>query len=130
VAYQSNASGHLEVYVRPFPGPGGQLQVSSAGGSQPRWGPDGRELFYIAADGRLMAVPIRSGPGSGLPEVGVAAPLFPTRLATGTNVLPSGGSRAQYAVAGDGRFLMNVAVEGAPVPPITILLNWQAALQK
>ena len=87
------------------------------------------ELFYVAADGRLMAVPIRSDADGDPLEAGVAVPLFPTRLATGTNVLPSAGSRAQYAVGNDGRFLMNVAVEGAPAPPITVLLNWQAALQ-
>ena len=116
-------------YDLAFPGPGGQLQVSSDGGSQPRWRRDGKELFYVAADGRLMAVPIRSDADGDPLEAGVAVPLFPTRLATGTNVLPSAGSRAQYAVGNDGRFLMNVAVEGAPAPPITVLLNWQAALQ-
>ena len=49
VAYQSNESRQVEIYVRPFPGPGSQWQVSTAGGSQPRWRPDGKELFYVAA---------------------------------------------------------------------------------
>ena len=58
VAYQSDESGRVEVYVRPFPGPGGQWQVSTAGGKDPRWRPDGKELYYIAPDSRLMAAPI------------------------------------------------------------------------
>ena len=49
VAYQSNESRPVQIYVRPFPGPGGPWQVSTAGGSQPRWRPDGKELFYVAA---------------------------------------------------------------------------------
>src|SRR5207245_9450570 len=55
VAYQSNESGQHEVYVQPFSGGGPRVQVSTNGGSQPRWRRDGRELFYIALDGRLMA---------------------------------------------------------------------------
>ena len=61
VAYQSNESKTMQIYVRPFPGSGGQWQVSTEGGSQPRWGPDGKELFYVAPDARLMAVPIAVG---------------------------------------------------------------------
>ena len=58
VAYRSSESGRFEIYVRPFPGPGGQWQISTAGGIAPRWRPDGKELYYIAPDGKLMAVPI------------------------------------------------------------------------
>jgi serine/threonine protein kinase/Tol biopolymer transport system component len=129
VAYESNESGQVAIYVRPFPGPGGQWQVSSAGGSQPRWRPDGSELFYVAPDGRLMAVPIARGADRQTLEAGAPAPLFPARLASGGNIyIGAGNSKPQYAVAPDGRFLMNVAVEGATAPPITVVLNWQAAL--
>jgi len=58
VAYQSNESGRDEIYVRPFPGPGGQWQVSTAGGSDPRWRPDGKELYYLAPDLKLMAAAV------------------------------------------------------------------------
>ncbi|MBI2833800.1 MAG: serine/threonine-protein kinase, partial [Acidobacteria bacterium] len=61
MAYVSNESGRLEVYVRPFPGPGTKWQISPNGGSQPQWRRDGKELFYIAADHRLMAVAVKSG---------------------------------------------------------------------
>jgi Tol biopolymer transport system component len=56
VAYQSNESGRFEVYVRPFPGPGGQWQVSTGGGISPRWQADGEELYYVARDNKLMGV--------------------------------------------------------------------------
>ena len=61
VAFQSNQSGPVQIFVRPFRGPGGPQQVTTAGGSQPRWGPDGKELFYLGLDARLMAVPIAVG---------------------------------------------------------------------
>jgi Tol biopolymer transport system component len=130
VAYQSNESERVEVYVTPFPGPGGHTQISFEGGTQARWRPDGRELFYVAADSRLMAVPVGASADRRSLEVGKPVPLFPTRLATGMNVFPAVGTKAQYAVAPDGRFLMNVPVEGATAPPITVMLNWDAALKK
>jgi serine/threonine protein kinase len=128
IAYQSNASGRLEVYVTPFPRRGRQEQVSSAGGSQPRWAPDGRTLFYVAADRRMMSVPLDPAGQTLNPKSPV--PLFATHLASGTNVPPAVGSRAQYDVAPDGRFLMNVAVEGAAAPPIAVALNWLSGLNR
>jgi Tol biopolymer transport system component len=59
VAYQSNESGRPEVYAQPFPGPGLKLKSSTNGGAQMRWRQDGHELFYLALDSRMMAVPIR-----------------------------------------------------------------------
>ncbi|PYS34448.1 MAG: hypothetical protein DMG14_29455 [Acidobacteria bacterium] len=63
IAYESNESGRFEIYVQPFADPqakrGGRLRISTNGGAQVRWRRDGKELFYIALDGRLMAVPIR-----------------------------------------------------------------------
>ena len=113
-------------------GPGGKWQVSTAGGTQPRWGRDGAELYYVAPDTRLMAVPIRVASDARAVDAGVPIALFPTRLASGANVLATGPfSKAQYAVMPDGRFLMNVSVdEAAPAPPITIVSNWTATLKK
>ncbi len=128
VAYQSNASGRLEVYVTPFPQRGSQQQVSSAGGSQPRWAPNGKELFYVAPDSRLMSVSIDVEPSGQALSPRSPVPLFSTQLASGTNVPPAVGSRAQYDVGPDGRFLINAAVEGAAAPPIAVALNWQSAL--
>jgi len=121
VAYTSDESGRIEVYVQSFPGPGGKRQISTTGGSQIRWRPDGRELFYVAADERLIAVPITLG-ADGQLETGAPVPLFRTRIS------PYFDRHAQYSIAPDGRFLMNVVVEAPDVPPITVVLNWDAAL--
>ena len=107
------------------------MLVSAAGGVQPRWRRDGHELFYVAPDTRLTAVPIRSAPNTHAPEAGAPVALFPTRLATGQNIDTAGDqARAQYVVAADGRFLMNIAVDEAVTPPITIVQNWTAGLKK
>jgi serine/threonine protein kinase/Tol biopolymer transport system component len=118
VAYQSNESGRLEIYVRPFPGPGGQLQVSTSGGTQPRWRQDGKELYYLGADGKLMAVPIIVN--GTVVEPGNPEPLFQPRIAT----TPTSAYRAQYDVAKDGRFLVNVTANDSTTSPITLLMNW------
>ena len=120
VAYQSNESGPYEVYVRSFPGPGGQQQVSTSGGVQARWSSDGHELYYIAPNGALMAVPMTIK-GSAL-EPGTPMMLFQTRIwGGGTNATQG----QQYDVAPDGRFLINVVAKDAAAAPITLLLNWK-----
>jgi len=122
IAYDSTESGRREVYVQSFPTPGSKWQVSTQGGSTPIWRKDGRELFYLADDGRLMAVPVSVGNTF---EAGSPEPLFQTRF---PGVLF--GGIEHYAVSADGqRFLMNVAVEEA-ASPITIVLNWTAGLKK
>jgi hypothetical protein len=73
-----------------------------------------------------MAVPITAGVDPQALERGVPVPLFRTRLASGTGI----GLSPQYAVASDGRFLMNVSIEEATPPPITVVLNWDATLKK
>jgi Tol biopolymer transport system component len=60
IAYQSDKTGRNQIYIRPFRAAGDDVQASIDGGTQPRWNPKGGELFYIGADDRLMAVPIRS----------------------------------------------------------------------
>ena len=118
VAYQSNQSGAAEIYVRPFPpGPGGQWQISASGGTQPRWSPDGKELYYIAPDGRLMAVAVVVN--GAILEPGEPLPLFQARIAGRT----TSNSRPQYDVAPDGRFLVNTALDSG-ASPITLLMNW------
>jgi Tol biopolymer transport system component len=123
LAYMSNESGRNEVYVRPFPPGAGKWQVSTAGGDQPRWRRDGKELFYLAADRKLMAVEVKTDAPtfeSGVPEV-----LFQTRV---------GGKDSPgnyYAVTADARrFLLNSLVAEAAHSPITVVLNWAAALNK
>jgi eukaryotic-like serine/threonine-protein kinase len=130
VAYQSNASGRTEIYLRPFPVPGATIQISTAGGGQPRWRPDGRELFYVAPDAKLMAVPLLMKADRPTLEPGAPMPLFTTRLATGANVSVGGLSKQQYSIAPDGRFLMNVAVEETTAQSITVALNWEAGINK
>jgi dipeptidyl aminopeptidase/acylaminoacyl peptidase len=125
VAYVSNESGRNEVYVAPFPGPGGKRQVSTAGASQPasqpRWRRDGTEIFYIAADMKLMAAAV-DGRGASF-EVGAVKPLFDTRAATGL--------RSTYAATADGqRFLINRAPEQTASAPITVVVNWAAGLRQ
>jgi hypothetical protein len=91
-----------------------------------RWRGDGRELFYYAFDGRLMAVPIV---GSTALDIGVAVPLFEARMLNGPG--PHLGFKQQYDVARDGqRFLLNVPVEDATASPITVVINWPALLKK
>ena len=120
IAFHSNQSGRFEVYIQAFPNPGTPLRVSTTGGAQVRWRPDGRELFYIALDGRLMAAPIRVSADGGL-VVGLPVPLFATHVG---RVLNIGG--AQYIASPDGqRFLTNTFVPDASLTPIRLILNWQ-----
>jgi Tol biopolymer transport system component len=120
VAFQSNATGRYEIYVRPFEGHGGNVPVSTAGGVYPRWSGDGQELYFIAPDGRMMSSRIHATPTT----VGADMPLalFATqKLGGGQNVIAHGH---QYDVARDGRFLVNVDAE-ANAPPIVLMMNWQ-----
>jgi len=123
IAYQSDESGTSEVYVQPFPGPGKRTRISPSGGSQVRWNRNGLELFYVAADGRLMSVPIRSSPDSTTLGLGTPTSLFATRMVGG---LPGqGNNRQQYMVSPDGeRFLVH-SVIAEDTSPIVVLLNWK-----
>jgi Tol biopolymer transport system component len=132
VAYRSNESGRYEIYVRPFnpassgssseAGPSGQWQVSTFGGMDPRWRADGRELYYIAPDSMLMAVPTSVGATF---EPGMPVPLFQTRI-FGGGTDPNFGT--QYDVSSDDRFLIYTDLE-AEAPPITLLQNWNPELR-
>ncbi len=118
IAYTSNETGEFEVYVQPFPATGEKWKVSSRGGAQPRWSRDGRELFYRTADGKMMAVPLKTNAGF---EAGVPRMLFQT---SADPLFPNLG--IPYAVSADGqRFLVNVAVDESRASPITIITNWR-----
>jgi serine/threonine protein kinase len=120
VAFQSNATGRYEIYVRPFEGRGGNVPVSTAGGVYPRWSRDGQELYFIAPDARMMSSRIHATPTTVEADMPVA--LFATqKLGGGQNVIAHGH---QYDVARDGRFLVNVDAE-ANAPPIVLLMNWR-----
>jgi dipeptidyl aminopeptidase/acylaminoacyl peptidase len=115
VAYQSDESGRNEIYVRPFPGPGEQIQLSPGGGTQVRWGQRSAEVFYIAADQRLNAVPVRIAANDTL-SLGSPKPLF--------QVSANRQLGLQYVVSADGqRFLLNT--QTADPPAITMILNWK-----
>jgi Tol biopolymer transport system component len=120
VAYQSNESGRFETYVRPFPGPGGQWPVSTSGGIQPRWRRDGKELYYLAPDGKLMAASI-DAKGATLAVTTPVALFQPHIVGGGTWFV---GNAQQYDVAPNGRFLVNVETESGS-PPVTLVLNWK-----
>ena len=121
VAYVSDESGRTEVYVAPFPGPGGRWQISTGGGTFPRWRRDGTEIFYIARDLKLMAAAVNSKDSRF--DVGAVKPLFDSHC--------TGGTRYCYDVSADGqRFLVITAPEQAASAPITVVVNWSAGLKK
>jgi len=118
VAFVSSDSGRPEVFVQSFPEGRGRTQISTGGGTQVRWSADGKEIFYLAPDGKLMAASVALGGAT--PDVKLPVALFQAYLATGTNVV---GNKPQYAVSRDGRFLLNAAVE-SPSAPIVVAFNW------
>ena len=119
LAYVSNESGREEVYVQPFPGPGGKWQISTSGGAQPAWSSNGRELFYLAPPSKLMAVEVRVGEAF---EAGIPRLLFETRL--------MGGPFRRYDVSSDGqRFLVNRPIGAETHSPITLVVNWTAEVK-
>ncbi len=122
IAYASNESGSYQVYVQSFPAGGGKFQLSAEGGTQPIWRRDGKELFYIAADGRLMAVDIATAPKF---QAGAPKALFNPQL------VPGGPTSFRYTVTPDGkRFLVSAPPEDPAAAPITVVVNWFAALKR
>ncbi len=122
LAYTSDESGRNEVYVRPFPAAsGGRWQVSSGGGGQPRWGRDGKELYYIAPDKRLVAVEVKTGQTF---ERGNSKPLFDTHI-VGTHDL-AGSRTFRYAPSADGQRFLVASASEAETGGITVVLNWAA----
>jgi Tol biopolymer transport system component len=127
VAYTSDESGKNEVYVQTFPQASGGKWLISKGGTMPHWRHDGKELFYLSADSRMMVIDVTTTPEFryGNPKALFAAPIF-------------GGPRTlnvtRYDVAPDGqKFLINALAADAstaPASPITVVLNWQMGLRR
>jgi Tol biopolymer transport system component len=128
IAYTSDESGQREVYVRPFRGgpatdSDGKWLISAHGGHSPLWRPDGKELFYIAADRNLMATEIK--PGAAF-QTGQTRALFELNSwATSSNFV------YRYDISPDGqRFLVDDRIEEGSASPITVMLNWTSLLTK
>jgi Tol biopolymer transport system component/predicted Ser/Thr protein kinase len=120
IAYQSNESGRAEIYVQNFPGPGGKWQVSTAGGVEPAWRADGKELFFGGLDQKIMAVEIQAGETF---EAGVPRALFRATIQPVRNV------RSHYLVSADGqRFLLLAPLGRESMVPTTVVVNWNAGL--
>ena len=120
LAYTSNESGADQIYVQSFPTVTGRWQISSDGGVEPQWRGDGRELFYLSPNQRLMAVAVKDSPL----EFGVPTELF--RIRTRDPDI-----RNRYAVAPKGdRFLVMSQTEAFSAEPITVILNWTAGLRR
>ena len=119
IAYHGNESTTTEIYVASFPEFTNKRQLSSGGGRQPLWRADGKELFYLDRDGRLMAVPITTKPSF---DAGTPAPLF------STGIRP--GDVSQYAVTRDGQKFLILEPERGSSEQLTLLLDWTARVPR
>jgi Tol biopolymer transport system component len=122
LAYMSNETGRQEIYVVPFPILSSKLQISTSGGIQPRWRRDGKEIYYIAPDGKMMAVTVGSSGNSLKPDT--PKTLFQTRIVS----TASGYHQYDVTAAGQ-KFLINSNVDRDP-EPITLYANWTVGLKK
>ncbi|HZQ55045.1 MAG TPA: protein kinase [Bryobacteraceae bacterium] len=121
MAYDSDETGRDEIFVQTFPKPGGKWQVSTDGATRPVWSRDGKELYFIALDGNLVAVQVKSGSGGSF-EAGAAKVLFNPR---------TGPVRTDtYDVTKDGRFLIPRVVQQSVGGPINVVVNWPALLRE
>ena len=121
IAYTSDESGRNEVYVRAYPGPGGKFTISTQGGREPLWSPDGRELFYRTEDNKVMVVPVKLTPEfiAGIPKM-----LFEGRFSLGPYPW-------WYDITPDGqRFVMLQTVEESRQMEIVVVLNWFEELKQ
>jgi Tol biopolymer transport system component len=124
VAYSSNESGRWEVYVVPFPGTEGKYQISTDGGQQPRWRRDGKELYFLSRDRKLMAVSVEAGTKF---EFTAPAVLFEAQA----HEPITAEEFFTYDASADGQsFLVNVNEEQNNQPPVDIVLNWSSQLTK
>ena len=123
VAYSSDESGRYEIYVRSFGGTPAKFQISQNGGMQPRWRGDGKELYYLSPDGKMMAVSVKETAEAverGTPQV-----LFEDRSLSGAT-----GAAFFYDVTRDGQRFLIVATAEGNSQPLTLVTNWQAGLKK
>jgi dipeptidyl aminopeptidase/acylaminoacyl peptidase len=119
LAYQSNESGRVEIYVQEFPEAKSKWQVSPDGGREPFWRADGRELYYRAPNAKLTAVPVEKAV---VFTTGTPQPLFQARFASAT-------ARGLYRPSPDGqRFLVLAPLGRDAMQPATVILNWTSAI--
>jgi eukaryotic-like serine/threonine-protein kinase len=124
IAYASNETGRMEIYVSSFPNSTGKWQVSSAGGQEPKWRRDGKELFYLSAGGKMMAVPVTAGASF---KAGSPITLFQTHRRQPVSFLDV----FSYDVSGDGkRFLIATKIDEPNSAPLSVLLNWASEMEK
>jgi hypothetical protein len=124
VAYASDESGRFEVYLREWPSGGERTPVSIGGGMQPEWRRDGKELVYLAADRKMMAVPVTMNGRAVV--IGTAQPLFAIDVPEPVAPFPN-----DYAVTADGqRFVVALNAKVQTPQTLTVLYNWTAALRK
>ena len=113
--------GRAEVYIQSFPELGGTVRISSDGGYRPEWRKDGKELYYVTPDGKLMAAAV-----NGIGSVFQSSPPQPIL----SSVWIQGSDRQQYHSADGTRFMVNTAVENANPRALTVVLNWKAPGKK
>jgi serine/threonine protein kinase/Tol biopolymer transport system component len=124
MAYASNETGKMEIYVSPFLSATGKWQVSTGGGQEPRWRQDGKELFYVSAEGKMMAVAVTAGASF---EAGSPVALFQTHRRQSI----AAQDVFSYDVSGGGqRFLIATKVDEANAAPLSALLNWASEMEK
>src|SRR5258708_822225 len=124
VAYASSETGNWEVYVSPFPTFTSKWQVSRGGGEEPRWRGDGKELYYLGPDGKLMAADIKTATGF---EAETPSALFQTP----TRQPISAMDFFSYDATRDGqKFLVNTKLENSNSAPLSVILNWSADMEK
>ena len=123
LAYQSDASGRHEIYVRPFPNvEEGQWLISSGGGTRPLWAPHGRELFYLAPGTRLMAVGVQTEPSF--------APGNAEEVFAGGDYAPPAVGRTYDISPDDERFLMIKESAGGDSTEFVVIINWFEELKR
>ena len=123
-AYASSEGGNMQVYVSTFPDANGKWQISTGGGLEPRWRRDGKELFYISSDGKMMSVPIV---GTTSFEAGTPVALFTTHCRQPV----SSQDVFCYDVTPDGqRFLIVTNADQGPASPLAVTLNWTSEPEK
>jgi Tol biopolymer transport system component len=124
MAYASNETGKMEIYVSPFLSATGKWQVSTGGGQEPRWRQDGKELFYLSAEGKMMAVPVTAG-------VSFEARSPVTLFQTHRRQPISSQDVFSYDVSTDGqRFLVITKVDEVNTAPLSIMLHWASEMEK
>jgi Tol biopolymer transport system component len=128
IAYESDETGQPEIYVRSFPAQaGGKWQISTVGAEQPIWRSDGKQLFYLTLDKKLMVTEVKTGQTF---EPGASRLLFQTHIEPRVNNTAMASCRQYFVGSAGQRFLINTMIENKAPAEITVLLNWKSLLKK